>query len=182
MNLTLNELCARVDLPIRTVRYYVQISLLDRPQGETRAARYTERHLQQLEQIKKWSNAGLSLERMRELLHADSHAQVPLKSIGPGSVEVKPHVYVADGLELVIDPARAGLSAAMLRELIAGITELYAGVTAMQDSPAPGASPISPIASIPQSAQPLADSPDNDHIRDHLRHHSGDLTSDDESS
>lgn len=45
---TLKELCAKVDLPIRTVRYYVQIGLIDKPEGETRAARYGDTHLDQL--------------------------------------------------------------------------------------------------------------------------------------
>ena len=43
----LAELCVLVDLPPRTVRYYVQIGLVDRPQGETRAARYGAVQLEQ---------------------------------------------------------------------------------------------------------------------------------------
>ena len=69
---TLAELCALVDLPARTVRYYVQLGLVDRPVGETRAARYGARHLEQLLQIRRWSAAGLSLERIRELLHGET--------------------------------------------------------------------------------------------------------------
>ena len=42
--LTLDELAALVDLPKRTVRYYIQLGLVDRPEGETRAARYGPRH------------------------------------------------------------------------------------------------------------------------------------------
>ena len=47
----------------------LQIGLVDRPQGETRAARYGSKHLEQLLLIKKWTAAGVSLERIRELLH-----------------------------------------------------------------------------------------------------------------
>ena len=68
---TLAELCALVDLPARTVRYYVQLGLVDRPVGETRAARYGARHLGQLLGIRKWQQAGLSLERIAELLGGD---------------------------------------------------------------------------------------------------------------
>ena len=64
----LSELCVLVDLPPRTVRYYVQLGLVDRPQGETRAARYGARHLEQLLTIKKWTAAGIALERIRALL------------------------------------------------------------------------------------------------------------------
>ena len=48
----LADLCVLVDLPPRTVRYYVQMGLVDRPQGETRAARYGAAHLEQLLLIK----------------------------------------------------------------------------------------------------------------------------------
>ena len=65
---TLDELCTLVDLPKRTVRYYIQLGLVDRPEGETRAARYFPRHVEQLLQIRKWTEAGVSLERIRELL------------------------------------------------------------------------------------------------------------------
>ena len=82
---TLAELCALVDLPARTVRYYVQLGLVDRPVGETRAARYGARHLEQLLQIRRWSAAGLSLERIRELLHGET-PELPARAPSPGTV------------------------------------------------------------------------------------------------
>ena len=57
-----------VDLPKRTVRYYMQIGLVDRPEGLNRGAKYYARHLEQLLGIRKWQEAGLSLDRIRELL------------------------------------------------------------------------------------------------------------------
>ena len=45
---SLADLCVLADLPPRTIRYYVQIGLVDRPDGETRAARYRATHLEQL--------------------------------------------------------------------------------------------------------------------------------------
>ena len=71
---SLDELAALVDLPKRTIRYYVQLGLVDRPTGETRAAYYTSAHAEQLIAIRKWSASGLSLERIRELL---SGAEAP---------------------------------------------------------------------------------------------------------
>ena len=62
----LTDLCVLADLPQRTVRYYVQIGVVDRPEGETRAARYGSKHLEQLLLIKKWAAAGVSLDRIRE--------------------------------------------------------------------------------------------------------------------
>lgn len=53
---TLNELCILADLPVRTLRYYVQNGLVDHPEGETRAARYGARHLEQALLLKKWTS------------------------------------------------------------------------------------------------------------------------------
>ena len=59
---SLDELCTLSELPKRTVRYYIQLGLVDRPVGETRAAHYSVRQLEQLLLIRKWSQAGVSLE------------------------------------------------------------------------------------------------------------------------
>lgn len=120
----LSELCALVDLPIRTVRYYVQQGLVDRPDGETRAARYGQNHLDQLLLIKKWTAAGLSLDRIRELL-AGADATVPERESRRGTVEVVSRLHIADGVELVIEPSRAGLTPEQVRELSRGVMRLY---------------------------------------------------------
>lgn len=126
----LSELCALVDLPVRTVRYYVQQGLVDRPEGETRAARYGERQLEQLGAIKKWTTAGLSLERIRELL-AGNEPDVPQRPKRRGTLEVVSRLTIADGVELVIEPSRAGLSPeqvrAFSREVMAVFDRLTAG-------------------------------------------------------
>jgi DNA-binding transcriptional MerR regulator len=136
---TLNELCVLADLPIRTVRYYVQNGLVDRPQGETRAARYGSRQLEQVLLIKKWTAAGVSLERVRELLHG-AEAPVPARARKPGSVEVCSHLFVADGLEMVIEPTRAQMSPEQVRAFAKGVMALYASITSnsAQDADAPG--------------------------------------------
>ena len=125
---TLNELCVLADLPVRTVRYYVQNGLIDRPQGETRAARYGTQQLEQLLLIKKWTAAGVSLERIRELLQGEE-APVPARSRKPGSVEVCSHLYVADGLEVVIEPGRAQMSPEQVRAFTRGVMALYESIT-----------------------------------------------------
>ena len=124
----LSDLCVLADLPPRTVRYYVQIGLVDRPQGETRAARYGTLHLEQLLLIKKWTAAGLSLERIRELLHGEQ-APVPPRTRAIGSVEVRSHLMVADGVDLVIEPGRAGLSPEQVRQCIKGVMAVFAQVS-----------------------------------------------------
>lgn len=115
---TLDELCVLVELPRRTVRYYMQIGLVDRPEGETRAARYFQAHLEQLLTVKKWAQAGMSLERIREVLEAERQPQLPFPQRRPGSVEVWSHLLIADGVELKIEPGRAGVTPEQLRELL----------------------------------------------------------------
>ena len=124
----LTELCVLADLPVRTVRYYVQIGLVDRPEGETRAARYSAHHLEQLLLIKKWTTAGVSLERIRDLLHGEQ-APVPPRSRAVGSVEVCSHLTVADGIEVVIEPSRAGLSPEQVRRFIKGVMAVFTQVS-----------------------------------------------------
>ena len=120
---TLDELAALSGLPARTVRYYIQLGLVDRPIGETRAAHYTQRHLEQLLEIRRWTRAGLSLERIRELL-SGAPPQAPARPRGPGTVEVWSHLVVDDGVELMVEPGRAGLSPEQVRALFKGVTRL----------------------------------------------------------
>lgn len=130
----LNELCALVDMPIRTVRYYVQQGLVERPEGETRAARYGQKHLDQLLLIKKWTAAGLSLERIRELL-AGQETEVPARSKRRGMLEVVSRLHIADGVELVIEPSRAGLTPEQVRELSRGVMALFDAIEAQAKAP-----------------------------------------------
>ena len=124
----LADLCVLADLPPRTVRYYVQIGLVDRPEGETRAARYGATQREQLLLIKKWTAAGLSLDRIRELLRGEQ-APVPPRARAIGSVEVRSHLMVADGVDVVIEPGRAGLSPEQVRQFIKGVMAVFAQVS-----------------------------------------------------
>ena len=121
---SLDELCALTDLTKRTVRYYVQIGLMNRPEGETRAAKYSPQHLEQLLLVKKWTAAGVSLDRIRELLQGGS-APVPERGCVPGSIEVCSHLHVAEGIELVIEPTRAGLTPEQLRHFVRAVMSAY---------------------------------------------------------
>jgi DNA-binding transcriptional MerR regulator len=130
----LADLCVLADLTPRTVRYYVQIGLVDRPEGETRAARYGPQHLEQLLLIKKWTAAGVSLERIRDLLKGEQ-APIPPRSKAVGSIEVCSHLLVADGIEVVIEPGRAGLSPEQVRNFIKGVMVVYTQVSDGQTDP-----------------------------------------------
>lgn len=123
---TIDELAALVELPRRTVRYYIQQGLVDHPIGEKRGAYYTATHLGQLLSIRKWQNAGLSLERIKEILAgSDTNAIPPARPRGAGTVEVWSHLVVSDGVEVTLEPSRADLSPEEVRHLFRGISELY---------------------------------------------------------
>lgn len=123
---SIDELATLVELPRRTVRYYVQQGLVDRPIGEKRAAYYTTRHLEQLLTIRKWQQAGLSLDRIREiLLEPESGSIPPPRPRGAGTVEVWSHLVVSDGLEITLEPGRAGMSPEQVRAFFRGVTALH---------------------------------------------------------
>ncbi len=124
---TLDELATLADLPRRTVRYYIQLGLVDRPIGETRAAHYLAHHLEQLLQIRKWTTAGVSLERIRELLSGEP-PPVPQRPRGAGSVEVWSHLVITDGVELTLEPSRAGLAPEEVRVFFRGVLALYENI------------------------------------------------------
>ena len=114
---SLDELCTLTDLTKRTVRYYIQLGLVERPIGETRAAHYTSRHLDQLLRIKQLTEAGVSLERIREVM-AGGDTPVPTRQRRPGSIEVRSHLFVAPGLEIQISPEEAGMTPEQVRAFV----------------------------------------------------------------
>ena len=120
---TLEDLCSLTDLSKRTVRYYMQIGLVDRPEGETRGAYYLTRHLDQLVQVKRLAQAGVNLERIKEVLDG-AQAPVPARQPEPGDIAVKSHVHIAQGIELTIDPHRSGLTAEEIRKLVKSIVNV----------------------------------------------------------
>ena len=120
-----DALCALVELPPRTVRYYIQMGLVDRPDGQNRGARYAVRHVEQLLTIKKWQAAGLSLERIRELLRGDENALPPPRPKSPGTIEVWSRLLVAPGIELHVEAGEAGLTPEQLRLLFRKLMSAY---------------------------------------------------------
>ena len=112
---TLDEISALTELPRRTVRYYIQSGLMDRPEGIGKGAYYTEAHVAQLLLIRKWQLAGLSLERIGEVLRQQAAGPLPPAPRRAGTVEVWSHLVVADGVEVTLEPGRAGLSPDQVR-------------------------------------------------------------------
>ena len=129
---SIDELSTLAGVTPRTVRYYIAQGLMDRPAGEKRGSHYLRRHLEQLLLIRRWTDAGLSLDRIREL-QAGAPADPPRCTAPPGSVEVWSRVTLADGLEVHVEPGRAGLSPEQVRSLLRGLTTLYRQVRAGHD-------------------------------------------------
>jgi len=121
---SVEQMATLTGLTARTVRYYIQQGLVDRPMGAKRGAYYEQRHLEQLLLICRWTQAGLSLERIKELIDG-APDDPPPRRMQPGTVEVWSRVTLADGLEVHVEPGRAGLSPEQVRALVRGITDLY---------------------------------------------------------
>ena len=124
MKLTLQQLSEQADVPGRTIRFYIQKGLIPGPEGEKRGSYYTEAHLAELLRIRQWQGAGLSLDAIDALLRAKTEA--PVSPVRPGAVEVRSHLIVADGIELVISPDRAGMTQTQLRQLFRSVQGAYA--------------------------------------------------------
>ena len=122
---SLDEIAALAELPRRAVRYYIQSGLLDRPQGIGKGAYYTQAHIEQLLLIRKWQLAGLSLERIGEVLKQQSDGPLPPTPRRPGTVEVWSHLVVADGVEITLEPGRAGLSPEQVRAFFRSVKQVY---------------------------------------------------------
>ena len=117
---SLDELCTLTDLPKRTVRYYMQMGLVNRPIGETRAAHYLTAHLDQLLKVKQLTDSGISLERIADIQNGEE-LPVPPKPRKPGDIQVRSHVHVAPGIELQISPEEADMSPEQIRALVKAV-------------------------------------------------------------
>ena len=134
--LSIEQLATLTGLTARTVRYYIQQGLVSRPEGAKRGAYYEARHVEQLLMIRRWTDAGLSLDRVRELI-SGAPENPPPRAVRPGTVEVWSRVTLADGLEIHVEPGRAGLSPEQVRALVRGIQTTYEQVRAQAQHTVP---------------------------------------------
>ena len=113
---SLDEVCDLTGFNKRTVRFYIQEELVDRPEGAGRGAWYGRNHLVQLAEIRKWQGAGLTLDRIRELLKGQRVDELPPPQRQAGDIEIWSHILLKNGLELRVEPGKAGLSPEQIRE------------------------------------------------------------------
>ena len=115
---TLDQLSALTDLSLRTIRYYMQLGLVDRHEGDRRHARYTSKHLGQIVQVRSMADQGVPLERIKQTIQGNtSPLPLPLPK-SAGDISVISKVYVAPGVELHLDPSMAGLNPEKLRKFV----------------------------------------------------------------
>jgi DNA-binding transcriptional MerR regulator len=130
---SLDQLAELAGVNRRTVRYYIQLGLLDSPEGQTRAAHYTWQHLKQLLEVRGYTEQGFSLERIGALMRGDDTPPPAASLTRPGSVRVHSHIHLSDGVELVIEPGQAGLTPEQLRRFAREAIAAYARITTEQD-------------------------------------------------
>lgn len=128
---SVDELTAASGLPRRTIRYYIQLGLVDRPVGETRAAHYGWQHLSRLLRIRELTERGHSLEQISRLLNGPPREV----RVGPtpGTISIQSRVHLAPGLALTIDPDVANLSTEQMRLLARDALRAYERLTQKKD-------------------------------------------------
>ncbi len=132
MTYSIDELSKLTGLSIRTIRFYIQQGLVDRPEGQTRTSHYLDQHLEQLLRIKRLTAQGLSLQRVKKLLKEE--ASEP-EEVEPGAVSVKSHVQICRGVELVVDARDAKLSIEQIRELVSNISCMVSSLKSKSAKP-----------------------------------------------
>ena len=118
----ITELSQLSGISVRNIRYYIQLGIINRPIGEKRSAYYTQDHLESILQIRKWQEAGLSLERIKELLTEEDNS-IPIPKRKVGSISVVSTIHIAEGIDLIVDPELANMKTEKIRELSHRIIE-----------------------------------------------------------
>ena len=123
---SLQEISTLTDLSARTIRYYIQKDLVDKPNGARKTASYGKLHVEQLMTVKRLSDSGLSLAAIAKVMAGKQTNQLneheaPLL----GEVRVKSHIYIASGVELSVDPRLCDLSQTQLRALTQVISDTF---------------------------------------------------------
>jgi DNA-binding transcriptional MerR regulator len=116
---SIEELTEFSGISRRTIRYYVQVGLLDPPQGAARGAYYTRGHLQRLLDIQAWQSDGLTLDGIRQRLATP--AEAPVREVR-AAIEVWTRLTLSEGVELNLNPEVAGLTTDQVRKLAGRVT------------------------------------------------------------
>ena len=127
---TLDQLSALTDLPLRTIRYYIQLGLVDRHEGDRKHARYTQKHLDQVLQVRAMADQGTPLDRIKQLINGITTPPAPPKAAGDISVISK--VFIAPGVELHLEPQIAGKKKEKLRLFVRSVLTTWEEINASE--------------------------------------------------
>lgn len=94
--ITIQELCSITGYSRRTIRYYIQIGLLDPPAGRGRGGFYNDSHVNKLKQIKALNEKGMSLAAIINYFKSGS---IPEESYGR-DIWIK--YAISDGVEFSV--------------------------------------------------------------------------------
>lgn len=131
--LSIDEVSSLTSISPRTIRFYIQKGLVDRPVGQRKAAHYTREHVRQLLEIEKWKAAGVSLDAIRAIMSGEqTRSGIPEPMRLPGEIRICSKVWLAPGLELHLDPSELKLSTEQLRRLASKISDLVSSMTSKE--------------------------------------------------
>jgi len=132
---SLDKICILGETSKRTFRYYIQEGLIDKPEGESkRSAFYTNHHLEQLLSVRKYRQAGLSINRIREIVQSKlEFDEIPESFNKRGSIEIWSRIYINAGIQININPEKAGISPEQFKSLTHKILELFSDIKGMEE-------------------------------------------------
>lgn len=117
---SIGELADAAGTSRRAVRFYVMRGLLEPPLGQGRGSYYTAEHLEKLQRILQWQQAGHRLDDIALLqsgqpVSPPSSVQAKRPPAQPRlSASLWTHVHLAEGIELQIDTRRHEVTAEQL--------------------------------------------------------------------
>lgn len=87
----------------RTIRYYIQRGVLQKPYGGGRGHYYTGEHVKRIRELQQLRKQGIPLEKMRELFASPSEASQSFEIFSApltGEEEIWHRVVIGDGIEI----------------------------------------------------------------------------------
>ncbi len=128
MELTLEELAKAADVTKRTLKYYVQIGVVDPPFGETKNARYGLNHVDQVRTVKRLQAEGLTLAKIALLkgekpgheraVERKKRPKQPRQPVRKVSVEILP------GIEMSFTPDQGAITDEFIAEVSRKVHEV----------------------------------------------------------
>ncbi len=119
---TIDELEDASGLTKRTIKYYVQLGLISPAIGETRSARYTASHLQEIQFIRNLQSKGYSLKQIQEMKpRADDVIPKKRKVASP---HLFLEFYLGQGVYLKFDNNENKFEETKMKELAVKMSEL----------------------------------------------------------